>query len=102
MANLFYFESHLSISSQCFHLNMTKTLIAIHCPPAARVSNYNFHTCSFCIHVSLVFPIDCIIVRKQMVTIFFHNIYCVFIPLSLFFSNSLIDYPCSELIQTMF
>lgn len=37
-----------------------------------------------------------------MVTIFFHNIYCVFIPLSLFFSNSLIDYPCSELIQTMF
>lgn len=51
----FYFESHLSIS---FHLNMTKTLIAIHCPPAARVSNYNFHTCFFCIHVSLVFPID--------------------------------------------
>lgn len=45
MANLFYFESHLSINSQCFHLNMTKTLIAIHCPPAARVSNYNFHTC---------------------------------------------------------
>lgn len=36
-----------------------------------------------------------------MVTIFFHNIYCVFIPLSLFFSNSLIDYPCSELIQTV-
>lgn len=50
-----YFESHLSIGSQCFHLNMTKILVAIHCPPAARVSNYNFHTCSFCIHVSLVF-----------------------------------------------
>lgn len=48
----------ISASVVSFHLNMTKTLIAIHCPPAARVSNYNFHTCSFCIHVSLVFPVD--------------------------------------------